>query len=364
MQDTINEIVRATRFPMSIIIVGVGDEDFSLMDELDADEAPLYSTVENVYMERDIVQFVPFADFKDRSYLELAMCTLDEVPREVVNYFQKKGIQPPASMENQDKLAKTGQLTVKQVKAADTFELPVFLQQERERLASAAVSQGYQRDDVERALKDGVPSAELASLIDILNNTEYRVFGNCFQTEWKKKQEELKKRGSAALGGQPPKMLKSIRQSMSTLSLDETLPTGATSVTDTARAGLGLTAGSDSRSRTTRPGSFERSVGSRNDNYDPADGPEDEEVVDPRGGSSTSKKHKDPASKKKKKKKKDAAEDDLDNICKVCFENVIDTVILDCGHQVVCQSCSTDIGSLCPLCRNPIARIIKTYQVK
>jgi hypothetical protein len=76
-----------------------------------------------------------------------------------------------------------------------------------------------------------------------------------------------------------------------------------------------------------------------------------------------------PASKKKKKKntikKGDTdADDDLDNICKVCFENAIDTVILECGHQVICSKCSLDIGSLCPLCRSPIARIIKTYAIK
>ena len=46
-QETINGIVRASRLPVSIIIVGVGDEDFSLMDELDADEEPLYSTEDN-----------------------------------------------------------------------------------------------------------------------------------------------------------------------------------------------------------------------------------------------------------------------------------------------------------------------------
>ena len=34
MQETINEIVRASRTPLSIIIVGVGTEDFSLMDEV------------------------------------------------------------------------------------------------------------------------------------------------------------------------------------------------------------------------------------------------------------------------------------------------------------------------------------------
>ena len=39
MQLTINEIVRASKVPLSVIIIGVVDEDFSLMDELDADEA-------------------------------------------------------------------------------------------------------------------------------------------------------------------------------------------------------------------------------------------------------------------------------------------------------------------------------------
>ena len=43
MEKTVDEIVRATNYPLSIIIVGVGDEDFSLMHELDADEKPLFS---------------------------------------------------------------------------------------------------------------------------------------------------------------------------------------------------------------------------------------------------------------------------------------------------------------------------------
>ena len=38
MPDTIRSIVRASRLPMSIIIVGVGNADFSAMDELDCDD--------------------------------------------------------------------------------------------------------------------------------------------------------------------------------------------------------------------------------------------------------------------------------------------------------------------------------------
>lgn len=35
--------MRGSELPLSIIIVGVGAADFSAMDELDADEVPLYS---------------------------------------------------------------------------------------------------------------------------------------------------------------------------------------------------------------------------------------------------------------------------------------------------------------------------------
>ena len=43
MQKTIDEIVRGSKLPLSIIIVGVGAADFESMDQLDADETPLYS---------------------------------------------------------------------------------------------------------------------------------------------------------------------------------------------------------------------------------------------------------------------------------------------------------------------------------
>lgn len=55
MQDTIDEIVYGTELPLSIIIVGVGSADFSAMDELDADEVPLYSKKYKKQMAADIV---------------------------------------------------------------------------------------------------------------------------------------------------------------------------------------------------------------------------------------------------------------------------------------------------------------------
>lgn len=47
--------MRGSSLPLSIIIVGVGEEDFSSMDTLDADETPLYSNKYKKLMERDIV---------------------------------------------------------------------------------------------------------------------------------------------------------------------------------------------------------------------------------------------------------------------------------------------------------------------
>lgn len=38
MQETISEIVKISALPLSIIIIGVGDEDFSMMEELDSDD--------------------------------------------------------------------------------------------------------------------------------------------------------------------------------------------------------------------------------------------------------------------------------------------------------------------------------------
>lgn len=49
---------------MSIIIVGVGPADFKAMELLDGDDGLLRSTAGEA-VSRDIVQFVPFRNFKD-----------------------------------------------------------------------------------------------------------------------------------------------------------------------------------------------------------------------------------------------------------------------------------------------------------
>jgi len=75
MEKTIDEVVRGSDLPLSIVIVGVGEAEFDSMDVLDADTVPLYSKRYRKYMSRDIVQFVPFREFRSDPY-KLAKETL------------------------------------------------------------------------------------------------------------------------------------------------------------------------------------------------------------------------------------------------------------------------------------------------
>lgn len=66
MEETRHAVVQASKLPMSIIIVGVGNADFAAMEFLDGDSRRLRSyTGEEAA--RDIVQFVPFREFRNVS---------------------------------------------------------------------------------------------------------------------------------------------------------------------------------------------------------------------------------------------------------------------------------------------------------
>ncbi|KAK5602559.1 Copine-8 [Crenichthys baileyi] len=98
MAQTKESIVNASCLPMSIIIVGVGPAEFDAMVELDGDEVRISSR--GRYAERDIVQFVPFRDYIDRSgnhilsMARLAKDVLAEVPDQFLSYMRTRGIKP------------------------------------------------------------------------------------------------------------------------------------------------------------------------------------------------------------------------------------------------------------------------------
>lgn len=55
LEATIDQVVYGSELPLSIIIVGVGSANFDAMDQLDADEVPLYSKTYKKKMAADIV---------------------------------------------------------------------------------------------------------------------------------------------------------------------------------------------------------------------------------------------------------------------------------------------------------------------
>ncbi|MCJ8741416.1 hypothetical protein PDJAM_G00070350 [Pangasius djambal] len=104
MVQTKEAVVNASSLPMSIIIVGVGPAEFDAMEELDGDEVRVSSR--GRVAERDIVQFVPFRDYIDRSgnqvlsMARLAKDVLAEIPEQLLSYMKSRGIEPRPALSH------------------------------------------------------------------------------------------------------------------------------------------------------------------------------------------------------------------------------------------------------------------------
>ncbi|XP_055078781.1 copine-9-like isoform X2 [Periophthalmus magnuspinnatus] len=102
MVQTKEAVVNASSLPLSIIIVGVGPAEFDAMEELDGDDVRVSSR--GRLAERDIVQFVPFRDYIDRSgnqvlsMARLAKDVLAEIPDQLLSFMKSRGIEPRPAM--------------------------------------------------------------------------------------------------------------------------------------------------------------------------------------------------------------------------------------------------------------------------
>jgi hypothetical protein len=84
--------------PLSVVIIGVGDADFTSMKFLDDSSKP---------GKRDIAQFVEFNKHKNSS-IALTSETLNEIPDQLVGYFQSKGIAPLPPLNRSDSTMSIG----------------------------------------------------------------------------------------------------------------------------------------------------------------------------------------------------------------------------------------------------------------
>ena len=91
-QQTIDALVEGSFLPLSVIIIGIGNDHFQEMIELDGDDIPLISS-NGVKRMRDLVQFVPFNKYKNDPN-ELAAQVLEEIPRQIKDYYAMNNIYP------------------------------------------------------------------------------------------------------------------------------------------------------------------------------------------------------------------------------------------------------------------------------
>lgn len=84
-------LAQCANAPMSVVIVGVGNADFSAMQFLDDSQPPA----------TDIAQFVQFNRHAHAPH-QLTSETLREIPDQLVRYFQSHGIQPLPPIQRSD----------------------------------------------------------------------------------------------------------------------------------------------------------------------------------------------------------------------------------------------------------------------
>jgi Copine/C2 domain len=90
--ETKNELVACADLPMSVIIIGVGSENFSQMDALDGDGGRLVNS-QGKLASRDIVQFVELKKIAQNDY-SIAEAVLQELPGHINLYYYKQGFSP------------------------------------------------------------------------------------------------------------------------------------------------------------------------------------------------------------------------------------------------------------------------------
>lgn len=88
INDTLAELVNASTLPISIVVVGVGGEDFSMMKLLDGDDGNGgWRNLPDGRKARDIVQFVAMRNVQGNPFA-LARETLAEIPGQFLEYVK------------------------------------------------------------------------------------------------------------------------------------------------------------------------------------------------------------------------------------------------------------------------------------
>ena len=89
MDNTRDRIVQMSGFPISILIVGVGNCEFEKMEQLYGDDGMLTGSDNRTRAQRDIVQFVPFRDYRGKTPEAFSSELLAEIPYQLTSFYEK-----------------------------------------------------------------------------------------------------------------------------------------------------------------------------------------------------------------------------------------------------------------------------------
>ena len=181
MQNTIDALVEGSFYPLSVIIIGIGNADFSKMIELDGDDNPLISR-KGVKRQRDLVQFVPFSKFEGDEE-KLTNEILEEIPRQIIEYYTLNFVYPEMlteKMENLNKLNDSVFIKNNTIKSSQTFKEKMKKAGELFSNSSFRLYEDKKYDI--KKLKSG----------KILNQSNYSFIDGMFKKNLKNKTKKLK----------------------------------------------------------------------------------------------------------------------------------------------------------------------------
>ena len=156
---TIREIVKASAEAISIVIVGVGNEDFKDIKVLS--NTPFVDKKTENAKQRDIVQFVEYSKFKHNPNL-LAKEVLSEIPDQLIEFMQKNGIKP-------------NKVNTKTSKKKNSIffenEIEAYLNDKKKKFVHQLTSKGFNPRVVKKALENGIYCEDVDLAIELINLT-------------------------------------------------------------------------------------------------------------------------------------------------------------------------------------------------
>jgi len=220
--EAADEIVLASNYPVSFVVVGIGDADFSWFQNLDNEVGQLQRLqnrkVPDTYFERKMVHFVRFNDYRYKTPTDMMLDLIGDLPKLVTNYFHWLDIKPWKQEQFEDEVGQA--LAVPQVDAppqhlerelaqraaaaaleeatrseskisvkpttdlmqalkqqrelaSDPRFVPPFLNDWQQKLLDEAIAYGYSRDQMVRVMNQGVPDGTATVLLDNLLHGGY-----------------------------------------------------------------------------------------------------------------------------------------------------------------------------------------------